>query len=81
MKTETFMRILLVMVVAFSIVGLVMAYDFNKSLHQSQAYREKLKDLKSLCIDGKPTDERVNVAFCKCYASGGADSVCLLLLD
>jgi len=81
MKTETFMRILLMLVVAFSIVGLVMAYGFNKNLHESQQYREKMKDLKSLCIDGNPTDDQVNIPFCKCVAAKQPDSVCVLLAD
>lgn len=81
MKTETFMRILLMLVVAFSIVGLVMAFEFNKTLHDSQQYREKMKDLKSLCVDGNPTDDSVNIPFCKCIQQGKLDSVCVLLVD
>lgn len=81
MKTETFMRILLMLVVGFSIVGLVMAFEFNKTLHDSQQYREKLKDLKSLCVDGNPIDDRVNIPFCKCIQQGKLDSVCTLLVD
>lgn len=81
MKTETFMRILLMLVVGFSIVGLVMAFEFNKTLHDSQQYREKMKDLKSLCVDGNPTDDSVNIPFCKCVAAKQPDSVCVLLVD
>ncbi|MDO8643132.1 MAG: hypothetical protein Q7R76_06165 [Candidatus Woesearchaeota archaeon] len=80
MKTETFMRILLILVVAFSVIGLVMAFEFNKTLHQTQQYRDKMTDLKSMCVAGNPTDDSVNIPFCKCVAAKQPDSVCVLLV-
>jgi hypothetical protein len=66
----------MVIVVLFSISGLVMAYNFKQDLSKSQDYYQKLTMLKGMCDEGHPTTPQVNKVFCKCLSKGKTEITC-----
>ena len=69
----------MVVVTLFSIVTMVIAYDFTKNVRQSQQTRGDA-GLENLCENGKPINPSTPHAFCDCLTEGKPVVVCKMFL-
>lgn len=79
MKTETLMKIIITVVALFSVITLVIAYDFTKDVETTHTQRNKIM-AGEMCNGAVPTDSSVPAEFCQCLAEGKKDVFCKMFL-